>query len=109
MEENKTYKKPQYKCAICGTVYNSVHDRANCEIDCIKKQKEEENKAAEAKKKAEKDARCTEVSKALDDAYKLVNDYIKDYGSYQYNGKLKELDARNLDFFPSKLWHHFWI
>ena len=45
---------------------------------CLKKQKEEEKAAAEAKKKAERDARCAEVSKALDNAYKLMNDYIKD-------------------------------
>ena len=107
-EENKMYSKPAYKCAICGKVYDNVQDRMNCEMACLKKKQEEEKAAAEAKKKAERDARCAEVSKALDNAYKLMNDYIKDYGSYQYNGKLKDLDSLNLDFFPSKLWHHFW-
>lgn len=108
-DENKIYTKPQYKCAICGKIYDDVQSRMNCEMSCIKRQKEEEKAAAEAKKKAEKSARCTEVSEALDNAYKLMNDYIKDYGSYQYNGKLKDLDSLNLDFFPSKLWHHFWF
>ena len=108
MEENRICAKPQYKCGICGKIYDDVQDRMNCEMNCIKRQKEEEKKAAEAKKKAEKDARCTEVSKALDNAYKLINDYVKDYGPYKYNGDLKDLDVLNMDFFPIKLWHHFW-
>ena len=97
-----------YSCGVCGKCYDNIESRNRCEMACLKKKQEEEKKAAEAKKKAERDARCAEVSKALDNAYKLMNDYIKDYGSYQYNGKLKDLDSLNLDFFPSKLWHHFW-
>ena len=89
--ENKMYATPKYKCAICDEIYD------------------EEKKAAEAKKKAEKDARQQEVTAALDNALTLVNKFIEDYGSYKYNGKLKDLDLVNMDFFPSKLWHHFWF
>ena len=64
---------------------------------------------SDAKKKAEKDARQQEVSAALDNALTLVNKFIEDYGSYQYNGKMKDLDMANMDFFPIKLWHHFWF
>ena len=40
--ENKAYAKPQYKCGICGEIYDSVQERSNCEMMCVKKQQEEE-------------------------------------------------------------------
>lgn len=107
--ENNMYVKPQYKCAICGKIYDDVQDRVSCEMNCIQKQKEEEKAAAEAKKRAEKECRQQEVNAALDNALALVNKFIEDYGSYRYNGKLKDLDLVNMDFFPSRLWHHFWF
>ena len=102
-------KETTYKCAICNTEHASIQDRSNCEMACLKKQAEAEKAAAEAKKKAEKDARQQEASAAVDNAITLVNKIIEDYGSFQYNGKLKGLNMANLDFFPSKLLHHFWF
>lgn len=104
-EENKT----MYTCALCGRSYDEIHKRAKCEMTCVELKKEQEKRAAEAKKKAEKDARQQEVTAALDNAFSLVNKFIEDYGSYQYNGKVKDLNMSNMDFFPSKLWHHFWF
>ena len=108
-DENKMYTKPQYKCGICGKIYESIQDRTNCEQSCLKKQQEEEKKAAEAKKKAEQKSRQQEVSAALDNAYALINKYIEDYGKFEYSGKYKGLDMLNMDFFPSKLLHHFFF
>lgn len=102
-------KETTYKCAICGTEHTSIQDRSNCEMTCLKKKAEAERAAAEAKKKAEKDARQQEVSAALDNALTLVNKFIEDYGSYQYSGRMKDLNIANLDFLPSKLLHHFWF
>ena len=107
--DNKMYVKPQYKCGICGETYDSIRDRMTCEQACLKKQAEEEKRALAAKKKAEQDARSAEVTKAIENAYTLLTKYIKDYGSYHYNGDIKELDMNILDYFPSKLWHHFWL
>ena len=101
--------KQQYKCAICDSIYESVQERMSCEMACVKKQQEAEKKAAEKKMKEEKDARQKEVSAALDNAYALISKYVEDYGSFEYKGKYKGLDMLNLDFFPSKLWHHFWF
>lgn len=98
-----------YKCEICGKEYSTIAERTKCEAACLKQQEEEAKKVAEAKKKAEKDARFSEASTALDNAFALVNKCVEDYGSFKYNGKLKDLDALNMDFFPSKLWHHFWF
>ena len=109
MEDNKIYSKPKYKCAICGETYDSVQGRMWCETACVKKQQEEEKKAAKAKLQAEKENRFAEASSALDNALALVNKCVEDYGSFQYAGKLKDLDLLNMDFFPSKLWHHFWF
>lgn len=99
----------KYVCAICNEAHDSVQERINCEMTCLKKKQEEEKKASEAKKKAEKDARQQEVTAALDNAFALVNKFIEDYGVYKYNGKIKDLNMANMDFFPSKLWHHFWF
>lgn len=109
MEDNKIYNKPMYKCAICGEIYESIQERINCEMACLNKQQEEEKKAAEAKLEAEKDERFAEASAALDNAFMLVNKCVEDYGSFQYRGKVSNLDMLNMDFFPSKLWHHFWL
>lgn len=109
MGENKMYSTQKYTCAICGETYNSVQERMKCEMACWTKQQAEEKAAAEAKKKAEKDARQQEVTAALDNAFALVNKFVEDYGSYHYNGKINELDMANMEYFPSKLWHHFWF
>lgn len=109
MEDNKMYCKPIYRCGICGKDYPSIAERMKCEQACLKKQQEEEKAAAEAKRKAEKDACFMEASNALDNAFAIVNKCIEKYGKFEYKGKLKELDMLNMDFFPSKLWHHFWI
>lgn len=83
--ENKMYTKQVFKCGICGKEYSNVQDRANCELNCYKKQQEEAKKAAEVKKLAEKAARKKEVDDALDKAIQLRNAYIKDYGCYVYD------------------------
>ena len=101
--------KAQYTCGVCNTAYDTIEKRAWCELECIKKKETAEKAAAKAKKQAEKDNRQQEVTSALDNAFALMNKFIEDYGSYHYNGKIKDLDMANLDFFPSKLWHHFWF
>lgn len=101
--------KAQYVCGICNTAYDTIQKRAQCELDCIKNKEAAEKAAAEAKKKAEKDNRQHEVTAALDNAFALMNKFIEDYGAYHYDGKIKDLNMANLDFFPSKLWHHFWF
>lgn len=108
-QNNKFYYKPVYTCGVCGQKHDSIAARAACETSCLKKQNEEAKKEAEAKKNAEKEARFEEASKALDNALALVNKCVEDYGTFKYNGKLKDLDLLNMDFFPSKLWHHFWF
>lgn len=104
MEENKMFTKPQYKCAICGEIYDRIPDRMNCEMQCLKKQQEEAKKAAEAKKKAEKAQRKKEVDDALKHFAKLAEAYAKDYGSYEYDGE----PIHNV-LWPSKIWHNFFF
>lgn len=79
--------KETYKCGICGTEHDNVFDRAQCELTCFEKQKEEARKIAESKKKAEKVARRLEVDAAIEHANDLLKKILEDYGSYQYKGK----------------------
>lgn len=73
-----------YKCGICGTEFESIKDRAECEIKCSKMKEEREKFAAAKKKAEEKAARKKAVDEAFDKAYKLKDEYVKDYGSYMY-------------------------
>lgn len=83
---DKMYTKPQYKCAICGTVYDDLKERVKCESTCIKKQEEEAKKTAELKKQAEKETRHKEVFDAYDHFHELLEKYTKDYGVFTING-----------------------
>lgn len=92
MDMNKICATPMYKCAVCGEVYNSIAQRMNCEQICLKKQEEEERKAAEAKKAAEYAARVDEVNMAFEKAYELRDKLVEDYDEYKYNRKFNSID-----------------
>lgn len=103
-KESDIYCKFTYKCGICGKEFNNVLDRAKCEINCSQKAEEEARKAEEAKKREEQNARKTEVDAAFEHLHKLVTEYVKDYGNYEYND-----GGENTNFYwPSRLWHSFW-
>ena len=93
--ENKMYSKPQYKCAICDTIYDDLRERVACETKCLKHQEEEEKKAAELKKKEEQAARHAEVTKLINDARVALNKYVDDYGVYDYEVEEDEDDIYN--------------
>jgi hypothetical protein len=99
--ENKTYAKPMYKCAICGEIYESIPQRINCEMTCLKKKEEEDRKAAELKEKEEYMTRKAEVDAAFDHAYELRDKFLKDYDSYAYS---KNVSGRDMYFPFSWLW-----
>ena len=101
--ENKMYTKPQYKCAICGEVYDELKDRVNCETKCIKKQEDEAKKAAELKKQQEQASRKSDADAKVKAAIEAVDAYTKDYGFYTYDGEL----TNTICEFPYKLLHHF--
>lgn len=102
--ENQMHYKLSYKCGICGSEFASVQERMNCEMSCVKKQKEEEKKAAEAKKREEQKARKAEIDAALKNLQKLLANYINEYGHYEYG------DDNEIGHFhwPSRIYRHFW-
>lgn len=105
MEEKKTINcKFTYKCGICGEEYGSVLERANCEISCAKKVKEAARKAEEEKKAAEKTMRKETVDEALENLHRLVTEYVKDYGHYEYGDGGEYTNF----YWPSRAWHRFW-
>ena len=101
--ENKMYTKPQYKCAICGAVYDELKERVNCESACLKKQEEEAKKAAELKKQQEHADRKADVDAKVKAALEAVNTYTKDYGFYTYDGEFTNMIGE----IPSKLLSYF--
>ena len=99
--ENKMYAKSQYKCAICGQIFDELRERVNCETVCLKKQEEEAKKAAELKKKAEQASREAEVDEAFAHAFKLRDAFVKDYGYYEYEHNVTTNIPENDDEWPS--------
>lgn len=83
-----------YKCALCGKEYQTIQERNACETKCLAWQKEEEKKAAEAKRKAERDKDEKEITMAYENVVDLVQAFVKKYGHYPfYNTVPKNLDA----------------
>jgi hypothetical protein len=95
-------KENTFICAICGKEHESVLERAKCEIECAKKKEESEKRAAAEKKVAEKKLRKEAVDEAVANAFRLINAYTDDYGSYEYDTNIiKEC------VWPSRIWHYF--
>ena len=111
MNENKKCEKTIYRCAICDSVFESVQDRVACEMKCLKRKEEEELKAAEIKKKAEKDARYKEVTDAINNAVELLDKYVDDYGSYTCkDSNCASIARAAIDTsIINKMGHHFWF
>lgn len=94
---NKWAARLAYKCGICGREYDSIKDRAACELVCLQQQEEEQRIAAEKKKKEEQIARKKEVDEAMARANELKARYIEDYGCYVYTCDADDLEL--YDFF----------
>ena len=103
---DKINNKPTYKSGISGKSYDNIAYRIKCETACLKQQEEEAKKAAEAKKNADKSKRKKELSDAIEHAARLLDEYMKDYGAFDYEKDSKDDDTISY-FWPSKLWHHF--
>ena len=86
------YAGPKYECGVCGTIHDTIEDRAKCEMTCLKKQEEERKLAAEKKKKEEKAARKKEVDDAIKHAQELINKYTADYGMYKIHTNTVDFD-----------------
>ena len=79
---DKMFAKQQFKCAICGKIFDDLKDRVACETKCIKQQEEAAKKAAEAKKQEEQQAHWAKVQEAKEYYKKLYNEYIENYDPY---------------------------
>ena len=77
--------------------YDFIAQRMKCEQACLKKQEEEERKAAETKKEIEYAARKAEVDMAYEKYIELRNKFVKDYNSYEY--RTVKNSERYLPFF----------
>lgn len=87
-----------YKCAICETDYKTISERNKCESDCIKRIEEDAKRLAEEKKRAEQETRRAEVEQAINHAKELLEAYITDYKTYEFN-----TDVADSWVWPSKL------
>lgn len=101
--DNNIYCKRAYKCAICESEYDNVTDRAKCEMACIEKAEQEARRIAEEKKKEDRAMRKAEIDEVFDKLMKLIDEYTKDYGRYEYNKT-----TNSIEYWPIKLLHNFW-
>jgi hypothetical protein len=106
-ENNNVYCKFIYKCGICGTEHSSILDRAKCEIACVEKAEAEAKAAAEAQKKEEQKLRKEAVDDSVRNLHRLVTEYVKDYGHYEYGDSNNDGEYTNF-YWPSRAWHRLW-
>lgn len=85
---DKMFAKQQFKCAICGTIYDELKDRIVCESKCVKRQEEKAKRLADAKKKEEQEARWSEVEAVRKHYEELYEAYLKDYEPEAYNSAI---------------------
>lgn len=105
MDKKDIKCKFSYKCGICGSEYNNVLDRAQCEITCAKKLEAEAKAAEETKKREEQKMRKDAIDEGIKRLHKMLTDYVNDYGHYEYGD-----GGENTNFYwPSRLWHNFWM
>ena len=69
----------KYICGYCGAEYGTPVERAKCEFECDEKQKQEAERVAKEKLKAEKESREESVRVAYQNFVELYGKYIKDY------------------------------
>ena len=103
-EKKNIHCKFTYKCGICGKEYNNIPERANCEIECVKKAEEEARRAEEERVAAQKAMRKKVVDEAFENLHKLVTEYVKDYGHYEYSDGGDDTNF----YWPSRAWNYFW-
>lgn len=70
----------KYRCSICGQEYNTVKERANCEIACAEKSEKAAEERRRKQLEAQKEARNKEINDKLAEAVELIVKYNKDYG-----------------------------
>ena len=78
-------KKKNYKCGLCGKEYETIAERAKCEMTCVDKQLAIEEKVKKEKAKQVQEERRQEVVAALHHARELLDAYTDDYGSFSYS------------------------
>ena len=73
----------KYVCGICGAEHDHIEDRISCETKCLEKRKEEEQK----KIREDFDKRCTESTKAIEDALTkadaMIRNHLREFESLQ--------------------------
>lgn len=69
----------KYKCEICGTEYDNILDRSDCEARCYKKQQEEIKTQKEKELREQRKSRKEEINKELLALNNKIEQFNKDY------------------------------
>ena len=69
----------KYKCGICGKEYESVKERAACELACAEKAEKVAEEKRRKRLEAEKDIKSKAINDKLSEVIDLMVEYQKDY------------------------------
>lgn len=69
----------KYKCEICGTEYDNIIDRSNCEAKCYQKQQAEIKAQKEKELKEQIQSRKEEINKEIIALNDKIEQFNKDY------------------------------
>ena len=78
-------KKTTYKCGLCGKEYETIAERARCEVACVDKQLAIEEKAKKEKKKQEQETERQAIIAEIVRVGEMVDAYTDKYGSFTYS------------------------
>lgn len=78
-------KKTTYKCALCGKEYETIPERARCEVACVDKQLAMEEKAKKEKQKQAQEAERKAIVAEIMRVGEMVDAYTDKYGSFTYS------------------------
>ena len=90
-----------YSCAICGEKYETVEERAECELACSEKRRKEEIEKKREAYEASKKASESNIEEKLNE----VNDMIKEHlNEYEHLRLTKTYHYLQYIFSKSRFW-----
>ena len=69
----------KYKCEICGTEYDNIFDRSNCESRCYQKQQDDIKAQRERELREQRKSRKEEINKDILALNDKIEQFNKDY------------------------------
>ena len=89
-------------CPICGKEHKDLNSYAQCILACEAKRKKEEEERKKTQLMLDQESRKKALDEAGERYYKMLSEYVKDYGTYEVKRTVDEIPVafgKLFDFF----------